>query len=583
MAGPEEDVARGFVLALGLSRLFLSAAAAAAALAVSARRRAAGLSRRAAALWSAAAQKASPYFSLSDLAFLLCLVALWVALYAVCVWEDPAEFVSSAASVSLAALESVGAAFAFVPALFAAAPASTASSSRRTFSTPPSPQPSPFSHSSSDPTDLDSLARQVLSSPEFQSRVKELSAEYTRPLREELLAYSEGKAAEIRRALEEGERGRGDRMQEEVRQKLDEIRAHAEQRIAETIRDLEAGAESDRADRRRRLQEEIARLRESNSEAQQRLDKESLFAKQEVSRLDGEIGELGKKLEELNSLRADFEKRASSCCGKDAAAPIVATASFDEAALRSEAEAAVDRWALKVAAGDSSSDSKAVKALRNYLRSQYVTREDVEREVERLSASLSAKVRSEMLAWAEQSADATSTSTVEEILRNSTLVAMFREQIASDLTTLSSLGETSSSAAAANAASDQEILGAIQDALRVYDADKTGMFDFALESAGGTIASTRCTETHDVSNAVYSLFGIPFWWERNSPRTILQPGSSPGQCWAFKGSRGEVVVRLSSPIFPEVKQYTTTFPNSQFEICALCNFRRSAWSTSLGW
>ena len=117
----------------------------------------------------------------------------------------------------------------------------------------------------------------------------------------------------------------------------------------------------------------------------------------------------------------------------------------------------------------------------------------------------------------------------------------------------------------------------------MYDADKTGMFDFALESAGGTIASTRCTETHDVSNAVYSLFGIPFWWERNSPRTILQPGSSPGQCWAFKGSRGEVVVRLSSPIFPEVKQYTTTFPNSQFEICALCNFRRSAWSTSLGW
>ena len=57
-----------------------------------------------------------------------------------------------------------------------------------------------------------------------------------------------------------------------------------------------------------------------------------------------------------------------------------------------------------------------------------------------------------------------------------------------------------------------------------YDADKTGLFDFALESAGGTIASTRCTETYDLSNAVYSVWGFPIWWTRNNPRTILQPG-----------------------------------------------------------
>lgn len=57
-----------------------------------------------------------------------------------------------------------------------------------------------------------------------------------------------------------------------------------------------------------------------------------------------------------------------------------------------------------------------------------------------------------------------------------------------------------------------------------YDADKTGLFDFALESAGGTIASTRCTETYDISDAVYSVWGFPIWWKRNTPRTILQPG-----------------------------------------------------------
>jgi len=107
--------------------------------------------------------------------------------------------------------------------------------------------------------------------------------------------------------------------------------------------------------------------------------------------------------------------------------------------------------------------------------------------------------------------------------------------------------------AVSNSVDDAAILSKIESALRVYDADKTGMFDFALETAGGTIASTRCTETHDVSSAVYSVFGIPFWWERNSPRTILQPGVNPGQCWAFKGSRGEVVVKLTNPIIPKVK------------------------------
>jgi SUN domain-containing protein 1/2 len=42
--------------------------------------------------------------------------------------------------------------------------------------------------------------------------------------------------------------------------------------------------------------------------------------------------------------------------------------------------------------------------------------------------------------------------------------------------------------------------------------------------------------------------GIPIWWEKQNPRTILQPGSSPGQCWAFKGSQGSVVIKLSNPI-----------------------------------
>lgn len=51
--------------------------------------------------------------------------------------------------------------------------------------------------------------------------------------------------------------------------------------------------------------------------------------------------------------------------------------------------------------------------------------------------------------------------------------------------------------------SKDDVVNIVHEALTVYDADKTGLFDFALESAGGTIASTRCTETYDVTQVNY--------------------------------------------------------------------------------
>ncbi|XP_022707883.1 SUN domain-containing protein 5-like [Varroa jacobsoni] len=91
-----------------------------------------------------------------------------------------------------------------------------------------------------------------------------------------------------------------------------------------------------------------------------------------------------------------------------------------------------------------------------------------------------------------------------------------------------------------------ELDAAIRRALMLYDADKTGMADYALESAGGSVLSTRCTETYDMSMGRYYLFGfIPLFWHRPSPRLAIQPTLSVGQCWPFKGSIGYLVVRLS--------------------------------------
>lgn len=96
----------------------------------------------------------------------------------------------------------------------------------------------------------------------------------------------------------------------------------------------------------------------------------------------------------------------------------------------------------------------------------------------------------------------------------------------------------------------EEVVRIVQAALVRYDADKTGQFDYALETAGGSVISTRCTETYVQKTALYSIFGIPVWYPSNNPRTIIQPGVQPGQCWAFKGSAGFVVIQLSEPVQP---------------------------------
>ncbi|CAH8434175.1 unnamed protein product [Dicrocoelium dendriticum] len=96
---------------------------------------------------------------------------------------------------------------------------------------------------------------------------------------------------------------------------------------------------------------------------------------------------------------------------------------------------------------------------------------------------------------------------------------------------------------------DSVLLQKIVDAsLQRFAADRTGMTDFALESAGGAIVGTRCTRTYTDGAALFRVFGIPLARLSNSPRTILQPGNNPGDCWPFHGSSGQAIIRLSAPI-----------------------------------
>ncbi|XP_034448048.1 SUN domain-containing protein 1 isoform X5 [Hippoglossus hippoglossus] len=97
---------------------------------------------------------------------------------------------------------------------------------------------------------------------------------------------------------------------------------------------------------------------------------------------------------------------------------------------------------------------------------------------------------------------------------------------------------------------EEQVKLIVQNALRLYSYDRTGLVDYALESGGGSILSTRCSETYETKTALMSLFGLPLWYFSQSPRVVIQPDVYPGNCWAFKGSQGYLVIRLSLRVLP---------------------------------
>jgi hypothetical protein len=86
------------------------------------------------------------------------------------------------------------------------------------------------------------------------------------------------------------------------------------------------------------------------------------------------------------------------------------------------------------------------------------------------------------------------------------------------------------------------------DFIALYDSDKTGMPDLALENIGGSIESTRHTKSLDGGNSIISLGRfMDLLHTPNKPNVIIQVGNIPGNCWSFLGHNGSVVIRLARP------------------------------------
>ncbi|XP_011310199.1 uncharacterized protein [Fopius arisanus] len=97
--------------------------------------------------------------------------------------------------------------------------------------------------------------------------------------------------------------------------------------------------------------------------------------------------------------------------------------------------------------------------------------------------------------------------------------------------------------------SDDYIRSIVKEILKIYDADKTGRVDYALESAGGQIISIRCTQRHNVNTRAYKVLGFTLYYESGDPRTVIQGHPlQPGVCWAFQDFPGYLLIKVRAPI-----------------------------------
>ncbi|XP_056667919.1 SUN domain-containing protein 5 isoform X2 [Monodelphis domestica] len=88
-----------------------------------------------------------------------------------------------------------------------------------------------------------------------------------------------------------------------------------------------------------------------------------------------------------------------------------------------------------------------------------------------------------------------------------------------------------------------------QNIMKKIQGDYIEKPDFALKSIGGTIDfdRTSATYSYDKARSYWSWFRL--WNYAHSPEVILEPNMTPGNCWAFSGDRGQVVIRLARKIF----------------------------------
>ncbi|KAM9058661.1 sperm-associated antigen 4 protein isoform 2-T2 [Megaptera novaeangliae] len=68
--------------------------------------------------------------------------------------------------------------------------------------------------------------------------------------------------------------------------------------------------------------------------------------------------------------------------------------------------------------------------------------------------------------------------------------------------------------------------------------------DYALSSVGASIDLEKTSPDYEDANTAYFWNRFSFWNYARPPTVILEPDVFPGNCWAFEGDQGQVVIQL---------------------------------------
>ncbi|XP_030572713.1 uncharacterized protein LOC115771249 isoform X1 [Drosophila novamexicana] len=169
--------------------------------------------------------------------------------------------------------------------------------------------------------------------------------------------------------------------------------------------------------------------------------------------------------------------------------------------------------------------------LQNWVRSMFVAKDYLEQQLLQLNEKTNNNIRAEI-----ERSSLVLMSDISERLKREILLVVEAKHNESSQVTKAHMHE-------------DDVRSIVKAVLAIYDADKTGLVDFALESAGGQILSTRCTESYQTKSAQISVFGIPLWYPSNTPRVAISPNVQPGECWAFQGFPGFLVLKLNSLVY----------------------------------
>lgn len=67
---------------------------------------------------------------------------------------------------------------------------------------------------------------------------------------------------------------------------------------------------------------------------------------------------------------------------------------------------------------------------------------------------------------------------------------------------------------------------------------------FCYDNSGASVNAPYHSETCDVGAPIIKVFGLPLWQDPRSPRNVIQPSTSPGNCWPMKGNAGYIVFKV---------------------------------------